>query len=49
MVVCENGVYRDATAEEIATWENHPPIEFLPTDSDRIDALESAIQKGMML
>lgn len=33
MRICENGVYRDMTAEEIAAMqENAPPVEKIPAD-----------------
>lgn len=49
MIVCDNGVIRDATPDEIAAWENHPPIEPVLSDSERIDALETAIKEGLKL
>lgn len=29
MIICDNGVYREATPEEQAVWENTPPPEEL--------------------
>ena len=50
MRICENGVYRDATAEEIAAWEALRPQEPAdPTLEDRVVDIESAIEKGMRL
>lgn len=51
MRVMENGVMRDATQEEIALWEQESQgiPSTLPTDSERLDALENAIRKGLSL
>ena len=50
MRICENGVYRDATAEEAAAWEAMRPHEpEAHTLEDRVSDLESAIEKGMSL
>lgn len=49
MKVYENGVSREMTPEELEEWESQPTIEILPTDTERIDVLETAIRKGMML
>ena len=49
MRIYDNGVYRDATPEEIAEWEKQEPSLRIPTDAERIDALEEAIRKGMSL
>lgn len=49
MRVFDNGKYRDATPEEIAEWEKQEPAPRIPTDAERIDALEEAIRKGMSL
>lgn len=44
MRICENGVYRDATAEEIAAWEALRPQEpAAPTLEQRLAALEQAV------
>lgn len=45
----ENGVVREATPEEIAEWEKQELSPRIPTDAERIDALEEAIRKGMSL
>lgn len=43
MRILENGVYRDATKEEIASNVNVEQIETEITDTERIEALEAAI------
>ena len=45
MRILENGIYRDATTEEIAEAKNRVVETVLPeiTDQERIDALEAAI------
>lgn len=45
----ENGVIRDATPDEIAEWEKQEPSPRIQTDTERIDALEESIRKGMSL
>lgn len=49
--VLENGVYRDATPEEIATWEQEaaqqPSPE--PTTEERIAALEEQLEATKIL
>ena len=49
MRVLDNGKYRDATPEEIAEWEKQQPAPRIQTDTERIDALEESIRKGMSL
>lgn len=48
MRVCKNGIYRDATPEEIAEMEalaaEAPPE---PTDAEKIAALLAAIKGGL--
>ena len=45
MRICDNGIYRDATPEEIAAWEqpivDTPTPE--PTTEERIAVLENSI------
>ena len=47
----ENGIYRDATPEEIAAWEQeaaqHPTSE--PTPEERITALEEELAATKIL
>ena len=49
MRICENGIYREATPEEIAELEAIaaaiPPPE--PTDAEKIAALLAAIEGGI--
>ena len=51
MRICENGVYRDATPEEIAYWEQEaakqPTPE--PTTEERIAALEEELKAAKIL
>ena len=51
MRVYDNGVYRDATPEEIAAWEQevaqHPSPE--PTMEERIAALEEELKATKIL
>lgn len=49
MRVFDNGTYRDATPEEIAEWEQQEQSTHIQTDSERIDALETAIKEGLKL
>lgn len=49
MRVFDNGIYRDATPEEIMEWEGPPKIVMLPADYERLDALELAIKEGLKL
>lgn len=49
MRVYDNGIYRDATPEEIEEWEKQDALPHVQTDSERINVLESAIRRGMML
>ena len=48
MRICENGVYRDATPEEIAAWEQEatqqPSPE--PTSEERIAALDADMESA---
>ena len=50
MRICDNGIYRDATAEELAELEAmgqaRPPIS--PTEAERLSALEAAMLELMM-
>lgn len=45
MRIYDNGVYRDATPEEIAAWEQEtvqqPTLE--PTPEERLDEIEAAL------
>lgn len=46
MRICDNGICRDATEQEIAELQNKAELEFAAdaiTDTDRIEALEAAI------
>lgn len=49
MRVYDNGIYRDATVEELAELEAmgqaQPPIS--PTEAERLSALENAIERGL--
>ena len=51
MKICENGIYRDATPEEIAAWEqaiaDTPAPE--PTTEERIAALEEQLAAAKIL
>ena len=48
MRICENGVYRDATAAEAAAWEAMRPQQAdAPTLEDRVAALEQALEEGL--
>ena len=51
MRIYDNGVYRDATAEEIAAWEQEvaqqPAPE--PTSEERITALEEELKAAKIL
>ena len=50
MRICENGVYRDATAEEVAAWEAMRPQDpGALTLEGRVADIESALEKGMRL
>lgn len=46
--ICENGTYRDMTAEELENEFVATP-EISPTDADRISALESAVTDLAMM
>ena len=50
MRVYDNGIYRDATAEElaelVAMGQAQPPIS--PTEAERLSALEAAMLELMM-
>ncbi len=49
--VWDNGILRDATAEELANWESmaeQTPAP-VPTAEERLDALEAAIMRGVEL
>ena len=43
MRICENGIYRDMTAEEIAAWEEMKEQQALsePTIEERLEAAEA--------
>ena len=51
MKICENGIYRDATPEEIVAWEQSiadtPTPE--PTPEERIAALEEELAAAKIL
>lgn len=51
MRICDNGIYRDMTPEEIAAWEQSmseaPAPE--PTTEDRIAALEEQLSAAKIL
>ena len=51
MRIYDNGVYRDATADEITAWEQeaaqHPSPE--PTTEERIAALEDELKAAKIL
>ena len=51
MRIYDNGIYRDMTPEEIEAMEEAqeqaPPR--VPTPEERLDAIESALKKGMNL
>ena len=51
MKICENGIYRDMTPEEIAAWEQSmsdtPAPE--PTTDERIAALEEQLAAAKIL
>ena len=51
MRIYDNGVYRDATPEEITSWEQeaaqHPASE--PTPEERIAALEEELKAAKIL
>ena len=51
MRICDNGIYRDMTAEEIAAWEQSisdtPAPE--PTTEERIAALEEELKAAKIL
>ena len=51
MRIYDNGLYRDATQEEIESIEKEIEASknALPNDSERIDALEQAIKEGLKL
>lgn len=45
MKICENGIIREMTPEEVAEYEalaQEAPMP-LPTEAERLDALESAV------
>lgn len=51
MRIYDNGIYRDMTPEEIEAMEEAqeqaPP--HVPTPEERLDAIESALKKGLNL
>lgn len=51
MRICENGVYRDATPEEIAAWEQEAAQQPTPeqTSEERIAALEEELAATKIL
>lgn len=49
MRIFDGEKYRDATKEEIAEWEQQKQEPHVPTDSERLDALETAIKEGLKL
>ena len=52
MRVYDNGVYRDATLEEIAAWEQEvaqQPAPAEPTTEERIAALEEELKAAKIL
>ena len=52
MRVYDNGVYRDATPEEIAAWEQEAaqqPSQAEPTPEERIAALEEELSAAKIL
>ena len=51
MRICENGVYRDATPEEIAEIERHraEQTDPEPTPEERIAALEEELKAAKIL
>lgn len=52
MIICENGICREMTEEEIAEMiaqdETETEIEQGPTLLERIEAIESAILEGVL-
>ena len=51
MRICDNGIYRDMTAEEIAAWEHaiaDTPAP-VPTPEERIAALEEQLAAAKIL
>lgn len=51
MRICENGIYRDATPEELAAWEQSiadTPVPE-PTAEERIAALEEQLAAAKIL
>ena len=51
MRMCENGIYRDMTPEEIAAWEQSMPEAPAPepTPEERIAALEEQLAAAKIL
>ena len=51
MRVYDNGVYRDATPEEITAWEKEVAQQPVPepTQEERIDALEEELKAAKIL
>ena len=50
MRVCENGIYRDATPEEIAEFERmHNAPQPNPTTDERVAALEEELRAAKIL
>lgn len=48
MRICENGIYRDATEQEIAERNiDLPSVEAVITSEERIEALEAALLELM--
>lgn len=45
MRICTNGVTRDMTPDESAEFMSMAPIEIVPTDTERLDAVEAAIME----
>ena len=49
MRIYDNGVYRDETPEEIAAREACEPDPAQPTQEDRLDAVEQAVQELILM
>lgn len=49
MRVFDNGIYRDATPEEIAEWSHQEEFEYPPSLEDSLAAIEESFRKGLAL
>lgn len=49
MKVYDNGIYREATPEEIDKWSHQEELEYPPSLEDSLAAIEESFRKGLAL